>query len=270
MAHSDAGLTALNSGTAVQCNRWVRERGFLGISALLFIASAMATVCWCRSMSGAWTMSMTWMRMSGQTWLGAAASFVGMWIVMMIAMMLPSLVPTMLRYRGTVRERDETRLGTLTALVGVGYLFGWTIFGAAAYPVGLVLTRVEMRWPTLARSVPVAIGIVLLLAGCAQFTGWKARQLGHCRNAPASGQSLDARNAWRYGLTLGVRCILCCFGFMIILLATGVMDLGIMAIVTAAITIERLSPRLQHAHRAVGVGIISAGILVTVRAFGIA
>ena len=77
------------------------EQAFLGVCALLFIASAAGTIVWCTSMSamggmpmpGGWTMSMVWMRMPGQTWPGAAASFLGMWIVMMVAMMLPSLVP---------------------------------------------------------------------------------------------------------------------------------------------------------------------------------
>jgi predicted metal-binding membrane protein len=71
---------------------------FFGVSALLFAASAAATIVWCASMSamgempmpGGWTVSMAWMRMPGQTWPGAAASFLGMWVVMMVAMMLPS------------------------------------------------------------------------------------------------------------------------------------------------------------------------------------
>ena len=53
-------------------------------------------------MPDGWTMSMVWMRMPGQTWLGAAASFLGMWVIMMAAMMLPALVPTLLRYRRAV------------------------------------------------------------------------------------------------------------------------------------------------------------------------
>ena len=97
---------------------------FLGVWALLFAASAAVTIVWCASMSamgempmpGGWTMSMAWMRMPGQTWPGAAASFLGMWVVMMVAMMLPSLVPTLWRYR-------QAGLGRLTALVGVGYFF---------------------------------------------------------------------------------------------------------------------------------------------------
>jgi predicted metal-binding membrane protein len=77
------------------------QRAFFGVTTLLFAASVAVTIVWCASMSamgempmpGDWTMSMAWMRMPGQTWPGAAASFLGMWVVMMVAMMLPSLVP---------------------------------------------------------------------------------------------------------------------------------------------------------------------------------
>src|SRR5437899_4465051 len=123
------------------------QQAFVGVSALLFAASATVTIVWCASMSamgempmpGGWTMSMAWMRMPGQTWPGAVASFLGMWVVMMVAMMLPSLVPMLWRYRQAVGRTGETRLGRLTALVGVGYFFVWTVFGMAAFPLGVAL-----------------------------------------------------------------------------------------------------------------------------------
>jgi predicted metal-binding membrane protein len=62
-------------------------------------------------MPGGWSMSMTWMLMPGPTWLDAAASFLGMWVVMMVAMMLPSLVPMLWRYRRAVARIREVRLG---------------------------------------------------------------------------------------------------------------------------------------------------------------
>src|SRR4030095_300021 len=107
------------------------QRAFFGVSTLLFAASAALTIGWClsvsalggRPMPGGWTMSMAWMRMPGQTWLGAAASFLGMWVVMMVAMMLPSLVPMLLRYRHAIDGTGEMRLNALTAIVGMGYFF---------------------------------------------------------------------------------------------------------------------------------------------------
>src|SRR6187397_885462 len=103
----------------------VTRQAFVGIAALLFAVSAAVTIVWCTSMSamggmpmpGGWTMSMAWMRMPGQTWPGAAASFLGMWVVMMAAMMLPSLVPMLWRYRQAVRRSGGARLGRLTTLV---------------------------------------------------------------------------------------------------------------------------------------------------------
>jgi predicted metal-binding membrane protein len=255
-----------------------RDRAFLATSAILFVASAVATVYWCRSMSasmimpGGWTMSMAWMRMSGQTWLGAAASFMGMWVVMMVAMMLPSLVPMLLSYRESIRRPAGTRLGALTALAAAGYLLIWVIFGAAVYPLGLLFTAAEMRSQAIARSVPIATGVVLMLAGCVQLSAWKARQLRRCQTPPACGQLLptDARSAWQYGHLLGAHCCLCCSGFMMAMLVTGVMNLGVMAIVTAAITVERLSPRPQHAFRVAGIGIIAAGAFMIARALSLA
>src|SRR5579864_9447989 len=106
-------------------------------------------------MPGGGTMSMAWMPTPGQTWPGAAASFLGMWIVMMVAMMLPSLVPMLWRYRQAVGRTGEARLGLLTALVGVGYFFVWTVFGMAAFPLALRLRRSRCsrrRWRAPYRS----------------------------------------------------------------------------------------------------------------------
>src|SRR5881392_1898007 len=122
------------------------QRAFFGALTLLFGASAAVTIVWCASMSamggmpmpGGWTMSMTWMRMPGQTWPGAAASFVGMWTVMMVAMMLPSLVPMLWRYRRAV-EAHGVRLEALTALAATGYFLVWAIAGFAVFALGSVL-----------------------------------------------------------------------------------------------------------------------------------
>jgi len=250
-----------------------RDRPFFGACGLLFLTSAGATIAWCGSMSGGmampggWTMSMAWMTMPGQTLLGAATSFMVMWVLMMMAMMLPSLVPMLSAYRRSLRGLATIRRGRLTVVAGTAYFLVWGAVGAAAYPLGVVLGAVEMRWEALARSVPIATGVVVLLAGCLQLTPWKARHLGHCRAAPVCGgsRSPDVGGAWRHGLSLGVRCSLCCSGLMMILLVTGVMDLGAMAVVAAAITLERLAPQPHRAARATGVVVIIAGAVVILR-----
>ena len=175
-------------------------------------------------MPGGWTMSMTWMLMPGQTWPGAAASFLVMWVVMMVAMMLPSLVPMLWRYRQTVvGRRSEASLGGLTALVGFGYFFVWTAFGVAAFLLGGALATVVMKLPALARAVPMAIGVVVLVTGAIQFTAWKAHHLACCRKVPGRCHALpaDAGTAWRHGVRLGLHCSYCCVGLTAILLVIG-------------------------------------------------
>jgi predicted metal-binding membrane protein len=252
------------------------QRAFFGVSALLFAASAALTIVWCASMSamgempmpGGWTMSMAWMRMPGQTWPGATASFLGMWVVMMAAMMLPSLVPMLWRYRQAVDGIGETRLSWLTALVGVGYFFVWMVFGMAAFPLGVALVAVEIQLPALARAVPMAVGVVVLITGALQFTAWKAHHLACCREAPGRCRTLpaDAGTAWRYGVRLGLHCSYCCVGLTAILLVMGVMDLRAMAVVTAVITVERLALAGERVVRAIGAVVVGAGLLLIARA----
>jgi predicted metal-binding membrane protein len=256
------------------------QQAFFGVSALLFAASAAVTIVWCASMSamgempmpGGWTMSMAWMRMPGQTWPGAAASFLGMWVVMMVAMMLPSVVPMLWRYRHAVGRTGETRLGRLTALVGVGYFVVWTVFGMAAFPLGVALATIEMQQPALARAAPGAVGVVVLVAGCLQLTAWKTRHLARCREAPGRGRMLpsDAGTAWRHGLRLGLHCTHSCAGLMAILWVIGVMDLRAMAVVAAAITVERLAPAGERVvARATGAVVVGAGLFLIARAAGL-
>jgi len=255
------------------------HRDFVGVSALLFATSAALTIVWCGPMSampgmpmpGGWTMSMAWMRMPGQTWPAAAASFAVMWTMMMVAMMLPSLVPTLWRYREAVGRAGETRLGRLTALVGVAYFLVWTVFGLAVYPAGVTLAAVEMRYPALAGAVPMAAGIVVLMAGAFQFTSWKAHHLACCREAPrAHTLPADAATAWRLGLRLGLHCSYGCAGLTAILLVIGFMDLRAMAVVTAAITAERVAPARARVARAIGAVAAGAGLFLIARAAGLA
>jgi predicted metal-binding membrane protein len=214
-------------------------------------------------MPGGWTMTMTWMRMPGQTWPGAALSFLVMWVVMMIAMMLPSVVPMLCRYRHAARRIGQARLGLLTVLVGAGYFFVWAAIGAAAFPIGAALTAIEMEQPAMSRAVPLAVCAIVLIAGALQFTAWKAHHLACCREAPDHGHAVqaDISSAWRYGLRLGVHCSCSCAGLTAILLAAGVMDLRVMTFVTAAITVEHLAPAGQRVARAIGALVIAAGLL---------
>lgn len=231
------------------------ERGFLAASALLFVASAAATVAWCNAMPAMSAMPMAWVPMCGQTWLSFAASCIGMWTVMMVAMMLPSLLPALWRYRVTLRAAGAPNIDVHTASAGAGYFAVWAAIGVAVFALGAALAALEMAWPVLTRGVPAAGGVIVLAAGALQFSTWKARQLARCRMAPAPGGS-----AWRYGACLGVRCARSCAGLTAILLVAGVMDLRVMVAVSAAITLERLAPAGDHIAQVVGVAAAGAGL----------
>ena len=187
-----------------------------------------------------------------------AVAFLGSWMVMMVPMMLPSLVPVLWR---------QTRWAGVAALVAVGYFFVWAVYGATAYVVTHGVSVVEMRWPATASLVPAATGVVLLLAGTVQLTGWKLRQLARCRDAVscADPRSPGAASPWRQGLRLGVRCSLCCSGYMILLLVTGMMNLGVIALVAAAITVERLAPAPRLVARTAGALIIVTGAVLVIK-----
>jgi predicted metal-binding membrane protein len=255
------------------------DREIFAVAALLFAASAAATIIGCRAMpamggmpmQGGWTMSMAWLPICGQTWLGSATSFLGMWVVMMVAMMLPSLVPRLWRYRRAVGRAGGMRLGLLTGLVGAAYFSVWTGVGLAAFSLRAGFAEFAMSLEGSAPAVPVAVGAVVVMAGAVQFSAWKARQLACCREASGCGYTLpaDAVTAWRHGLQLGIQCSLCCGGLTAVLLVTGVMDLRVMVAVTVAINSERLLPGGERVAHAIGAVVVGVGLAQIARAAGV-
>lgn len=214
-------------------------------------------------------MSMAWMRMPGQSRLAAAAAFLGMWVVMMVAMMLPALVPVLAKYRRALERHDVAGVTGLTALAGTAYFLVWAAYGAAAYAVGTVVVGAGVRWIAVARLLPAAAGCTLMIAGIVQLSPWKRRQLARCREAPACAPAVGGGAGWRHGLRLGVHCCLCCTAYMVSLLVAGVTNLGVTALVAAAITVERVEPAPARAARLAGAVITVAGALLLARALGV-
>jgi predicted metal-binding membrane protein len=203
------------------------------------------------------------MSMHHETWHGAAAGYVGMWLAMMLPMMLPSVLPMLGRYCRSLGGLVRSHTYGLTALVGVGYFVVWALIGAVAYIASAVVMAIEMRSGSVARWLPLAAGGALLVAGAVQFTPWKARQLALCREDEGCGRPLapNALGAWRHGIRLGQRCSLCCGSLMLALLAIGAMDVFAMAAVTLAISAERFAPAPLRVARAAGVAIVLVGVV---------
>jgi predicted metal-binding membrane protein len=246
---------------------------FVTVSGLVFAVSVAVTVYFCRSMAGemempgGWTMSMMWMRMPGQSWPMAAAMFLLMWLTMMVAMMLPSALPMLWKFRRSLNETGN--VGAPMMLVASGYFFVWLACGAVVYAVGVPFALAAMRWERLSRIVPILSGAALVLAGLFQFTKWKMEGLGRCRNSlcGADGENCRTLNVgWRYGLQQGASCCICCVAPMVALLVLGSMNLLVMALIAVVIAMEKLMPNPKLFVRLFGVIAVVAGIAMTSRA----
>lgn len=227
-------------------------------------------------MFGGGTMSMAWMPMCGQGWIAAAASFLGMWTLMMAAMMLPSLVPVLWPYRRIIGRAGELPPALLGLPLAGGYFLIWVALGAAVYAMGSVTVMAMERYPALGRAVPTATGMVVLISGALQLTPWKAHHLACCRHDSRhrSGDCgpvvpATAVGAWRHGLRLGLHCTQCCAGLTAALLVTGIMSWPGMLAATIAINLERLVPAGERVARIVGIVVIGAGVFLTGRATGL-
>ncbi|SAK46348.1 metal-binding hypothetical protein [Caballeronia calidae] len=247
----------------------VTRRRFFFAAALVFMASVAITYALHRSMSsmneipmpGGWMLSPTFTPMCGRTWLRAAASFIGMWIAMMTAMMLPSFAPFLWRYRAMLERAGSTRVTRRSLIMATAYFGVWTALGIAVFALGTLFTEVTMRAASIARCVPLASGGVLLLAGAYQRSNWHGHLLACCRSVAEPHIA-----AWRDGMCHGLHCIACCAGLTAALLVFGVMEPHTMALVTLAITAERLLPSGMHVGRVIGIVLVLLGCMAIVAA----
>ena len=198
--------------------------------------------------------------------LGSLGFYVTVWVVMMAAMMFPSVAPTVLMY-DRLREGHRARGGgaaaDATGLFVTGYLAVWTAAGLAAYGLieaGRALDPAFLAWDEAGRYIT---GGVIVLAAAYQLTPAKEACLVKCRSP-----MMFLAERWRHGrlgaLELGARhgawCLGCCWALMAALFAVGVMSLGWMAFVAALIAGEKLLPWPAAARRATAVLLLALGL----------
>jgi predicted metal-binding membrane protein len=236
---------------------------FIAVSDLAFAASVAGTVYFCRSMSGGmemsggWTMSMTWMRMPGQSWTASVAMFLLMWLTMMVAMMLPSALPTFLK---------TGRPWPSLCCMASGYFAVWLAAGLGIYAFGVALATVSMRSELVSRAVPWLVGASLITAGAIQFTPWKLTYLLRCRSPSGCAASCSQnKTSFRLGCGQGTACCICCAAPMAILLSLGIMNPLVMIGVTIVIAAEKVLPRPAIVARFVGILAVVAGITFIAR-----
>jgi predicted metal-binding membrane protein len=211
------------------------------------------------------------MQMPGQSWPAAAAGFLGMWVVMMVPMMLPSLAPALWRYRRALGAAGAPRPGWRVLLAAVAYLFVWTVVGLGVFPLATAMDAMAARFPLQPAVASIAVAAVVLIAGTIQFTSWKAHHLACFRADVVRGGTLSpvSESAWRHGLRLGVHCSHSCAGMTAVVLVAGMSDVRVMAVVTAAVTLERLAPAAERAARVIGAACITAAVVLISRANGL-
>ncbi|MDH4040082.1 MAG: DUF2182 domain-containing protein [Gammaproteobacteria bacterium] len=192
---------------------------------------------------------------------------IGMWWVMMIAMMLPGAAPMVLLY-ARVQRHNWKQAGVVGALVPTlsfvaGYLASWLVFGLLATGLQWALEQFGlvhgmMMWS----NSHVLSAAFLLLAGAYQFSPLKGACLSHCRN-PADFLSRHWRSGRLGALCLGwlhgMYCVGCCWVLMLLLFVGGVMNLVWIAGLAIVVLLEKLLPRGEWLARASGVAMLVAG-----------
>jgi predicted metal-binding membrane protein len=240
---------------AVPLRRIAREQ-----IALATLLVALAVVCWWitdRRMDG--------MAMGPTIELGGLGFYTGVWVVMMAAMMFPSVWPVVGMYERIRAARSVPAVGT--AVVVVGYLAAWTACGLVAYGVirlGHALFGDFLPWEGAGRWV--AAGVVLA-AALYQTTPAKNACLTRCRG-PVMFVMENFRpglnGAFRLGAVHGAWCVGCCWALMAALFALGLMSIGWMAFIAALIAIEKLLPSRVAANWTVTAVLLVVGVALLV------
>jgi len=232
----------------------------LGLIGLLF---GLAIVSW----------ALTDQRMAGMdagpgTDPGALGFYLITWVVMMAAMMFPSIAPMVLVYSRIQRGKRERGLpvaiGSTLAFVA-GYLLTWTAAGLVFYGLLAAVRAPDFGALTWDQAGRYVAGGVIAAAGLYQFTPFKLTCLTKCRDPflfLLSSWRSGRTGALRMGIKHGAWCVGCCWAMMAALFALGVMSFGWMAFIAALIAIEKLLPWKTTANRGIAIVLLVLGICV--------
>jgi predicted metal-binding membrane protein len=209
--------------------------------------------------AAAWMMEATWDA-------GYLLLIFLMWTVMMVAMMLPSALPTILIFHKAVR--NDPKVGSpswrMFAFVA-GYMLAWSGFSVAATLLQWGLAEAALLSPMMVSASPWLGGGLLIVAGVYQWTPIKHACLRHCRSPLAflmEHWQPGMPGALRLGLRHGLYCVGCCWALMLLLFVGGVMSLLWIGAITAFVLIEKLAPYGAQGGRLSGLALVIAGVWV--------
>ncbi len=238
----------------------------------MFLIAALAWIYTIREANAMYAMH-AGMDMSGHvdiSWSTEAAIYnLLMWIVMMIAMMTPSIAPAVLLF--ALHSRSRARAGRPYVPASVflaGYLLVWTSFSVAATAAHWGLEKYGFLNMMMEPASGKFSGIVLVIAGVFQFTPLKHACLQHCRgplDVIMHGWKPGLIGALSTGMWHGAYCAGCCWALMLLLFAAGVMNIMWVALISIFVLIEKLAPRAELLARIAGAVLIATGIWLFVR-----
>lgn len=204
------------------------------------------------------------MGMGGMAMLGAGL-FLATWVVMMIAMMFPSVAPIVLAHARIVRSRGEGTTPTVSFVLG--YLVVWAAAGLV--PLAVIQILGSPMGAPVSGWLPRLGGAVVLLAGVYQLTPLKDACLRACRSPLAFVISHDfgggTRAAARAGMSHGLFCLGCCWALMAVLGVVGLMNLGWMALFAVVFLLEKNWRQGVTLARVAGVACVALGAAVLAR-----
>ena len=232
--------------------------GLAGVVASVWAYVILASLDMYGSMDGAaaWMMEATWdARYLLLVFL--------MWATMMVAMMLPSALPTILIFHKAVRNDPEVRSpsGRMFAFAA-GYILAWSGFSVGATLLQWGLAEAALLSPMMVSATPWLGGALLIVAGVYQWTPLKHACLRHCRSPLAffvEHWQPGMPGALRLGLRHGLYCVGCCWALMLLLFVGGVMSLLWIGAITAFVLMEKLAPYRAQGGRLSGLALVLAG-----------
>lgn len=242
-----------------------QEKIIISALALLSVIAWVATVYYSHNMNSQMSMPMPGMEQQPSL-IVEASLFLGMWIVMMIAMMFPAAAPMIIIFSNLHHKRRADNEGFIPTWVFVtGYLLVWTFFGVFAYFVNLIVGHLATSFPNLHKYGSLIGGAVLIAAGLYQLTPLKNVCLTHCRSPLHF-----IMHRWRegylgaliMGMDHGAYCLGCCWGLMLVLFVLGIMNMAWMGILTIVIFIEKISKHGVIISRVAGGLLILLGLLI--------
>jgi predicted metal-binding membrane protein len=221
----------------------------------------------------AWLALWLWGSSSARGYLGhdaagpspvvTAGLFVFGWLLMIVAMMLPSSIPLVVTFSRLVGRRR--RPGRLVGLLLVGYLAVWTAFGLAAWAADRVVHAAVEALPWLAAHPELNLGSTLLIAGLWQFSPLRDRCLEECRSPLGfvlnrwRGTS-ERREAFALGIAHGAFCVGCCWSLMLVMFGVGMSSLVAMLVLGGVTAVEKNLPEGRRLTRPVGVLLVIAAL----------